>query len=170
MIRYRKALLLAPLLLLTVSIGAPAKACEDLRFYPVDQHIETALAVVHARVTQTKVVRLSDLAIASEAAVESDRSKIVKVRLQVLEEFKNAAGEIDAIYTPYIPDGVISCDMEPFPGEEYVLFLHRESGILRRRQPSFVVVSRYIPDDVLEALGVPERLQALRRWKSAQQN
>lgn len=168
--RNRRALILATLLTSMLLVTAPAQACQDLIFYPVERHIEASLAVVHVRVKSTRVVQLSSLGVACDVLSDVDSCKIVEVGVEVLEEFKNLAGTIQTVHTPSVPEGMISCDMEPFSGEEYVLFLHQEGDTLRNHQPSFVVVSRYIPYDLLKAHGLPDKLEALRCWKSAQQN
>lgn len=170
MTRREKGLLIAPLLLMALLTATPAQACQDLIFHPVAEHIEQALAVVHAKVKETKIVQFTEIGLACDAPFDRKRCRIVEVQLDILTVFKGVSDEIDRIYVPFVPDGVISCEPEPLPGEEYVLFLHTENGILLQHKPSFVVVGHWLSPSLLDTLGVPKKLEALRQWKAAQRH
>lgn len=94
---------------------------------------------------------------------------MVEVQLDIVEVFKGDPDDVDTIYRRFTPDGLISCELEFLPGEEYVLFLQTMDGLTGPRQPSFPVYSKRVPQAVLEAWGSRKRLETLRRWKATQQ-
>ena len=130
----------------------------------------SADAVVYARIASTKVVRLSEIGAECNTAAEPSHCRMIEVRTDVFEVFKGVPDEVHTFYMPFVPGDLLVCDFQPLAGEEYVLFLSRENGLLRKHQPSFVLKTERIPEQVLKMYGGLKKLDELRRWKASQLN